>query len=287
MPAYREFNRKIASLRSMRRITRTMKMVSAGHLRRAQGAIARAGDYQRALRHWIEMAGAPPPAPAPKEGQSHALILVISSNRGLCGGYNARLSRAVLAWLAQEQSSWKSVRAAYIGNRAANVLKGKVPMRRIYTDVTMPPRIEDAVRIGTELDTLFHSRKFGHIFLAYTQFVSAMNCRPVVEPLLPFALPAAPATEQKGAAPRRLLMEPEPSIVAPYLWSQCVHYHVFRAMLESSASEYAARMMAMDVATTNIDKLISSTVQLRDTARQASITRELIEIVSGAESLAG
>ena len=287
MPAYREFNRKIASLRSMRRITRTMKMVSAGHLRRAQGAIAKAGDYQQALQQWIGRVGAPPPAPLSKKNHNQALILVISSNRGLCGGYNARLSRAVLAWFAQEQGNGKSIRAAYIGNRAAALLKGKIPLRRVYADIASPPRIDDAIRIGTELDTLFQSMKFGRIYIAYTHFVSALNSQPVVETLLPFAPPAASAPEPQGLRPRRIPMEPEASMVAPYLWSQCVHYHVFRAMLESAAAEQAARMMAMDVATTNIDKLIATTVQMRDTARQAAITRELIEIVSGAESLAG
>lgn len=294
MPSFREYTKKLQSLRSMRRVTRTMKMVAAGHLRRAQAALAHARLYRDELR---DIAGAV--AAAARDADSlrgaapgdlpNVLLVVITSDRGLCGGFNHNVVRRVDEWIREHQPRCRKLRASFIGQRGHAALRHRIEVRRVHDDVATPPDSSDALRIGLELCGLFRAGKYHEIHMAYTRFYSPMRHEAVIERLLPFDRPSAPeaATGGKPARPVSFLMEPDPATLATRLMSVCVRFHLYDALLNSAASEHGARMLAMDSATGNIDKLSTRYTLLRNTARQAAITRELIEIVSGAEALKG
>ncbi len=291
MATFREFNVKLASLRSMRRITRTMRMVAAGHLRRTQEAFAHSTAYRDALRSILAEAAPaaprPPPPDAPVRTSRNALLLVLSSDRGLCGGFSGRLVEGVADWLEANRGRWRILRAAFWGRKAWRALRTRVETRGHYPGLPSPPEFDDAVRIGIEIDELFKSGKYAEIHLAYTRFRNVTAQEVTVERLLPFVPPAhAPERPRAGTTDlREKVYEPSREILAERLVMQCVRFHIYQAMLQSAASEHGARMMAMESATSNIDKLSAQYTLLRNTARQAAITRELNEIVSGAEAL--
>ena len=289
MPSFREYNKKLQSLRSMRRVTRTMKMVAAGHLRRAQSALARAERYGHALRDtaaWA-FAGAERVRPAlatAAAGPPNVLLVVVTSDRGLCGGFNHGVARKVEAWIGEHRGAFRLLRASFIGRRGHVELRHSLEVRRVHDDLDAPPDASDALRISLELCALFRTGKYQQIHVAYTKFVSAMRHEALIEQLLPSVPPKLPPGD---AGARKGLLEPDTETLANRVLARYVHFQVFRALLHSAASEHSARMLAMDSATGNVDKLATRYTLLRNTARQAAITRELIEIVSGAETLKG
>lgn len=291
MPSYRESSKKLQSLRSMRRVTRTMKMVAAGHLRRAQATLAQAdrvfADLRTMAAHVGPVAGLPCTLTRPGAEGGNALLLVVSSNRGLCGAFNNNIVRAAAAWAEAGQGHWRNIRASFVGRKAHAALKDRIEVRRLHEDLATRPEFADALRIGLELCALFQAGMYSEIHIAYTRFQSAMTCEAVVERLLP----ADPAALGGGPAPAptgpEITLEPDPKTLAERLMAKAVHLTIYRALCHSHASECGSRMVAMDGATNNIDKLATRTTLLRNTARQAAITRELVEIVAGAESLKG
>ncbi|MBU4461346.1 MAG: ATP synthase F1 subunit gamma [Verrucomicrobia bacterium] len=291
MPSYRESSKKLQSLRSMRRVTRTMKLVAAGHLRRAQTALVQAdrvfADLRTMAAHLGPAAGLPCTLAHPGADGGNALLLVISANRGLCGAFNNNIVRAAGAWAESGRGRWRNIRASFVGRKAHAALRDRIEVRRLHEDLASRPEFADALRIGLELCALFQAGMYSEIHIAYTRFQSAMTCEAVVERLLP----ADPAALGGGQAPApdgpAVLLEPDPQTLAERLMAKAIHLTIYRAMCHSHASECGSRMVAMDGATNNIDKLATRTTLLRNTARQAAITRELVEIVAGAESLKG
>jgi F-type H+-transporting ATPase subunit gamma len=291
MPSYRESSKKLQSLRSMRRVTRTMKMVAAGHLRRAQTTLAQAdrvfADLRTMATHVGPVAGLPCTLARPGEAGGNALLLVISSNRGLCGAFNNNLVRTAEAWIDAGRGHWRNIRASFVGRKAHAALRDKVEVRRLHEDLAARPEFADALRIGLELCALFQAGMYSEIRIAYTRFQSAMSCEAVVERLLPADPAALGGTPPSADSATSYLLEPDPQSLAERLMAKAIHLAIYRAMCHSHASECGSRMVAMDGATNNIDKLTIRTTLLRNTARQAAITRELVEIVAGAESLKG
>ncbi len=291
MASYREASKKLQSLRSMRRVTRTMKMVSAGHLRRAQETLARANrvfdDLRGMAAHVGPVGDLPCMLTQPGETGGNALLLVIGANRGLCGGFNNNIVRAALSWIDEGRERWRNVRASFVGRKPYMALRNRVEVRRLHEDLASRPEFADALRIGLELCALFQAGMYSEIHIAYTRFRSAMACEAVVERLLPADPAALGGGQADGAKGMTILLEPDPHTLAERLMAKAVHLTIYRAMCHSHASECGSRMVAMDGATTNIDKLTTRTTLLRNTARQAAITRELVEIVAGAETLKG
>ena len=291
MATYREYNKKIQSLRSMRRVTRTMKMVAAGHLRRAQESLARADRSFEDLRTIAAQLGPMPDLPCALaragEAGGNVLLLVISANRGLCGGFNNNVVRAVEDWMSARRGQWRNIRASFVGRKAHTALRHRIEVRRFHDDLAPRPEFSDALRIGLELCALFQAGMYAEIHVVYTRFRSAMTHEPIVERLLP-ANPALLGGVGPGAGGRRTpVLEPDPQTLAERLIAKAIYLTIYRAMCHSHASECGARMVAMDGATSNIDKLNTRYTLLRNTARQAAITRELVEIVAGAEALKG
>ncbi len=287
MPNFREYNARLTQLLNMRRVTLAMKMLSTTKLARAQLAQARAVEFARdwdRLVHVAAQAAGPSRDPllAPRPQREAAFLLLVTSDMGLCAGFNNNLVHKVHAWLDENRGRYKFLRFSFCGRKGYNFFREKVEVRTYYEGVTRRPDFGQALRIGREVFTAFAEHKYDEVFIAYNRFHSAMTQEPVIEQVLPLA--PLPADADARPAPFTL-MEPAPEQLLPALLEQQVYLRVFAALLANAAGEHGARMTAMDNATKNIDKLCDTYTLLRNRARQNAVTTELIEVVSGAEAL--
>lgn len=288
MPGFREYNAKLAGLRSMRRVTSTMKMVSATHLQRAQNELRRAGAYGAALRGALAKVYRPEDEDARQRLGSRAevrngLIVVFTSNRGLCGAFNATVYRGVQKWVDENRGRYSILRGSFCGRKGWLALRHRLEVRSHYDDAVDHPNVEDACRIGRGIGHAFMDHRYDEIFLAYNHFVSPLTQELRIERLLPLDPPAA-ATDTEGD---ELIREPKgPALVERLLMSWSC-FRIFEAFLHNAASEHGARMTAMENANTNINKMDEQYTLLRNRARQSAITTELNEIVGGAEAMKG
>lgn len=280
MGSFREFGQKITALKGMGRVTRTMKMVASGYYRKAQIMLNTAGAYNLRLEELCRDA-LPPEKPVARGRR--AVLLVISANRGLCGGYNGAVARKVMAWTAEHGSAYEKVSYVYIGKKAATILKESCPSPYVYETKSALPALEQNVRTGLSLLAHHRDGEYDDLFMVYTKSINAVKSEPVVEQLLPFVLPAG--RPGKSIADRMIL--PETSVFGAHLKEQLIISRIYLAAVNSATAEQAARRLAMENASANIEKMILRYTLLRNSARQSSITRELSEIVSGAESLKG
>jgi len=210
-------------------------------------------------------------------------MLVVSSNRGLCGGYNGAVARKVTAWTAENGSAYEKVSYVYIGKKAATLLKNSFPSPYVYELKAALPTLEQNVRTGLSLLAHHRAGEYDDLFMVYTKSINAVRSEPIVEQLLPFVVPAGHAG--KTTVDRIIL--PDAGVFGAHLKEQMIISRIYLAVVNSATAEQAARRLAMENATANIEKMILHYTLLRNSARQSSITRELSEIVSGAESLKG
>jgi F-type H+-transporting ATPase subunit gamma len=284
MPSLKVLRKRIASVRSTQQITRAMKMVAAAKLRRAQEAAERARPYAAKLTEMFSAvaAGIDPeahPLLARRE-ERRVDLLVVTSDRGLCGGYNGNLFRHAASFLRPRQAA--EVGFAIVGRKGVEFYKRRNV--RILTQhlgiLTTAPRAM-AEALAKELTARFVAEETDAVYLVYNRFRSAIAQVPSVVPLLPIAPPAT------DAAPADYIYEPpQPELLARLL-PRYIEALVTQALLEAIASEHAARMTAMGNATSNASDMIASLTLSMNRARQATITKELMEVVGGAEALKG
>ena len=278
-------------MKSTQKITKAMKMVSAAKLRRAQNAIVAARPYARALDQMIA------DLVSRSEGISHPLltsrpvrrveILAITSDRGLAGGFNANVIRRV-GRFAYERDRSTSLRLTTAGRKGLEAFRRRhLEIRKDHAGFFNRLSYESARGLAEELTAEFLEDRVDQVLLVYNEFVSAITQRVVLTPLLPFERPAPAEGQQPGGLRSLIDFEYEPSkeAVLDRLLPQAVAIRVFRALLESVASEHGARMSAMENATSNAEDAISRLTLNYNRTRQAVITKELMEIVSGAEAL--
>ncbi|MDD5706998.1 MAG: F0F1 ATP synthase subunit gamma [Kiritimatiellae bacterium] len=285
MAGYRDFGIRLAAMGGMRRITTTMKLVSAAHLHRAQVALHAAEPYARALHATAVLLRRPAFAGhrlvAPAGQPDRVLLLVLSSNRGLCGAFNLNLARAVRRWLAKMRGQTNVLRASFYGRKGYNLLQHDVESHSAPQPMSDHPGVEDAGRILRACARDFLDGRFAEVYLSGNDYRSSAVQVPVVRRLLPLTLP----TESDADEPPELL-EPGAQAVferAALMWAEL---QLVTALLHSSAGEHAARVLAMENASSNLRSLESELTLLRNRARQAAITTELGEVVGGAEALA-
>jgi F-type H+-transporting ATPase subunit gamma len=293
MASLRDIRKRIRSVKSTQKITKAMKMVSAAKLRRAQNAIVAARPYARALDSMIA------DLVSRSEGISHPLltsrpvrrveILAITSDRGLAGGFNANVIRRVARY-AYERDRSSSLRLTNVGRKGLEAFRRRhLEVRKDHPGFFNRLSYETARELAEELTAEFLEDRVDQVLLVYNEFVSAITQRVVLTPLLPFERPA-PAESQSTTGLRSLIdfeYEPSKQAVLDRLVPQGVAVRVYRAFLESVASEHGARMSAMESATNNADDAISRLTLTYNRTRQAAITKELMEIVGGAEALKG
>ena len=288
MANFREYNAKIRQLQNMRRVTLAMKMLSTTKLARAQEAMARAQAFDREWSGLVRQvagvgSGGRNPLMKPRERPESAYVLMITSDMGLCGGFNNNLIRATAAWLAERRERYRILRFGFCGRKGYQFGRDRVEVRAYYEDAVRRPDFGLAARIGQEIFETYAEGKYDEVYLARNRFFSPLWQEPVVERILPVDLDAVPPPE--NGVPPYVLLEPKPTQLLPHLLARHVGHRIFAALLENASGEHAARMSAMDSASKNIDSLCGTYTLLRNRARQASITTELIEVVSGAEAL--
>lgn len=285
MATLKVIRKRISSIRNTQQITKAMKMVSAAKLRRAQEAAVEARPYADKMADLLKnlssrVSRAAHPLLTTREEKRIQLVLV-TSDRGLCGGYNANLIRAAEAFI-RSHGAGKEITLSFVGRKGADYYRrrrGEGGDR--YTNfLSMAP--EDlAEEIAAKLTSLFVDGQSDAVYLLYSHFRSALSQVPTLEKILPVALNDTEETDQLT----EYLYEPGVEELLSSLLPKITEIKIQRALLEATASEHGARMTAMDSATTNASKMMGSLTLQMNRARQASITRELMEIVGTAEAL--
>jgi F-type H+-transporting ATPase subunit gamma len=294
MPSLKDLKVRINSVKSTQKITSAMKMVAAAKLRRAQEAAEAARPYAERMERMLgslaaSMAGregAPALLAGNGRDQVH-LVVVMTSDRGLCGGFNSSIVRATRRKVRELREQGKQVKLFCVGRKGRDQLKrdlGDIIIGHME-DVGRPKLAFPAANeIGVKLVQLFEQGEFDVCYLAYNKFKSAMTQIVTFLQLIPFAVPEDRAKGQaKGDVSYEY--EPDETEILEALLPRNLGVQVFRALLENSASEQGARMTAMDNATRNAGDMINKLTIFYNRSRQAYITKELIEIISGAEAV--
>lgn len=287
MANLRDIKRRIASIRSTQKITSAMKMVAAAKLRRAQDAIQNARPYAVRMRSTlIEVSRGTLEESHPlliaHEDRKALEVIVVTSNRGLAGAFNSNVLKAAEAVLAKREGEFERVGLTLLGKKATDYFRRRRTSQISFAspikgDVTY----DQAADVARDLARRYVAGELDEVILVYSEFVSTMTQRPTVSQLLPFQPPEAQASDE--ALPYEI--EPDPEALLAALVPKAVEVEVFRALLENQAGEHAARMTAMESATKNTQDLIESLTLQYNRARQAAITSELVEIVTGAQAL--
>lgn len=290
MPSIQDLRRRIRAVRNMQQVTRAMKMVSAAKLRRAQGRVIAARPYANKMVEVLQNLAARAEGYThpllEQRGDDHLVLVLITADRGLCGAFNTNLIRAAQQFLHQHQD--QQVELFTIGRRGRDFFRRRqIPIREQYINVT-DKQVEfvDAQKIAGKLIHDFSDREQGidGVFMIYNEFKSVMQQRVVLEQLLPLGGFKSQEERVRETFIDYLYEQPPAEIFASLL-PHYVETQIYRALLESSASEHGARMVAMDAATNNAKELIETLTLHMNRARQSHITKEIIEIVSGAAAL--
>jgi F-type H+-transporting ATPase subunit gamma len=285
MATLKVIRKRISSIRNTQQITKAMKMVSAAKLRRAQEAAVQARPYADKMTELLRNLA------ARVEREAHPLLrareerkiqlLLFTSDRGLCGGYNANLIRAAESFIRREGSG-KEVNLVLIGRKGADHFRRRrVPIVDRHVNILAVSAQALAAEIAQKVIERFISGEADAVYILYSHFRSALSQVPTLEKLLPVEI-AETENPDQGT---EYLYEPGAEALLGSLLPTFVEVAVFRALLEATASEHGARMTAMDSATTNASKMMGTLTLQMNRARQASITRELMEIVGTAEAL--
>jgi F-type H+-transporting ATPase subunit gamma len=285
MATLKAIRKRISSIRNTQQITKAMKMVSAAKLRRAQEAAVAARPYAEKMTDLLKnlaarvTSNAHPLLTAREE--KRILLVLLTSDRGLCGGYNANLIRAAEAFI-RRQSGEKEVQLTLVGRKGADYFRRRrAEIADRYINILATPPDVLAVEIAEKLIHRFVSGETDAVYILYSSFRSALSQVPTLEKLLPVTVTATAEVEQLT----EYLYEPGIQEILASLLPKITEVAVKRALLEATASEHGARMTAMDSATTNASKMMGTLTLQMNRARQASITRELMEIVGTAEAL--
>lgn len=299
MPSLKDLRVRITSVKSTQRITSAMKMVAAAKLRRAQEQAEAARPYAVRMERMLgslaasvtNPAGAPPLLAGTGQDNVH-LIVVMTTDRGLCGGFNTNIARWTRNRVRTLVAEGKQVKLLIVGRKGLGILRGEFRDRIIDTieDAARPaPAFATADAIAGRIATMFADGEFDVCTVVYNQFRSALSQVVTPQQLIPFTQPDDGAIEAEEAGETDMSAsyeyEPDETEILAELLPRNLAIQIFRAMLESFASEQGARMAAMDNATRNAGELIDRLTINYNRTRQAFITKELIEIISGAEAL--
>ncbi|MFZ5641408.1 MAG: ATP synthase F1 subunit gamma [Bacillota bacterium] len=282
MASARDIRRRIKSIKSTQQITKAMKMVAAAKLRKSQDRVIAARPFAGKIKEVLARLA------VSNSGVSHPLLevrpvknilyVVITADRGLCGGYNANVLRKAH----HEIATFENVSLTAIGRKGRDYFRRRgFDIKTEFVGIGEEIPFSLAREISQILINYYEKQVFDEVYLVFTEFVSAMTQRPTTMKLLP----AEPPAEGEGAAAVDYIYEPSPEELLNELLPTYVETTVYRAMLESKASELGARMTAMGSATDNAAELINKLTLSLNRARQAAITKEISEIVGGANAL--
>ena len=287
MASLRDIRRRIASVRKTQQITRAMRMVAAAKLRRSQDAIESARPYARYMRATLEAVAASlgnaaeHPLLVPRERVRRLELLVVTSDRGLCGAFNSNVLKYAEALRCEREAQVEEIGYTLLGRKGLEFVRRR---RRVVSEGYVAlgnVRYGHAEAVAEPLMSRYVAGELDEVVLVYSEFVSALTQRPTEVRLLPFTSEGAAA--QEFGPP--IHFEPRADRLLALLAPKAIEVEIYRALLESQAGEHAARMTAMESATRNTEEMIDLLTLTYNRARQAAITKELVEIVSGAEAL--
>jgi F-type H+-transporting ATPase subunit gamma len=297
MPSLKDIRGRIGSVRNIAQITRAMEMVAASRMKRAQDAILAARPYSDELRSALRrVAGAAgvteetDPLLARRPVRRIGLI-VVTTDRGLAGSLNANAIRAVLRWIGARLERTNGdepveVAAITVGRKGRDALRrAGIPIAAHFPGLGDRPSFSDVTPLARLVTEDFVEGRFDEIAIAYSTFVTTLSQRPEIQTVLPVVQPEMEEEEERTND--EYLFEPSAEDVLNRLLPHYVAINIYRAILENNASEQSARMIAMRNSTDNANELIEDLTLVYNKTRQATITREMIEIASGAEALGG
>jgi len=292
MPSLKDIRRRISSIKNTQKITRAMKLVSAAKFARANAAVVAARPYAHAfdemLKRLLAEVGDKVSSPLMEDRpEGKALIAILSTDRGFCGSLNSNLFKAVSGFVQAKKGAHVAVDVVAWGKRARLFAqKNQLQVIESREKVLDKPSYDMARQVAADLTQKFLNGDYDSIYVAFVEFRSALSQSPKVAKLLPMVRPSVASGEGETVAGQSgVLIEPNAQLMVEGLLKRAVASSVFRLLLEGAASEHGARMTAMDSATNNANEVLRKMNIQYARARQAAITKELIEITSGAQAL--
>ena len=293
MPNLKDLKTRISSVKSTRKITSAMKMVAASKLRRAQELAESSRVYAESLSLILSsLSGGSkdnsdlPEVLVGRENPKAALLIINSSDRGLCGGFNSSLFRSAIAWIKDKKSQGIEVKLMPIGKKASAFYKrSELEVLENFEDINTNDRqLEVSENVKNKISELFESQAIDEVSILYNKFVSAIAQEPTFKSLIPLEQSQSEENSEESTN-SSFEFEPDKNELLEYLIPRNFMTQIYGSILESSAAEHAARMTSMDNATRNAGDMIDSLTMTYNRTRQAVITKELIEIISGAEAV--
>jgi F-type H+-transporting ATPase subunit gamma len=290
MPSLKEIKKRITSVKNTRQITKAMKMVSAAKLRRAQENVVAARPYARKIEEVLQRLARSQdmdghPLLESREAKKVLLVLV-TSDRGLCGGFNSNISKAADRFAKEKKSESAEVAVMCVGRKGYEFMKSRQTVQKTYTGLLSKPNYQAAANLAQEIIDGYAAEEYDSVYLIFNSFRSVMTQDITIQQLLPIAPPQASNDLVDEYVPE-YIYEPSKSALLAELLPKYIEVTIFKSMIESVASEHGARMTAMDSASKNASEMIGKLTLQYNRARQAAITKELLEIISGAESIKG
>jgi F-type H+-transporting ATPase subunit gamma len=291
MASLRDIRKRIRSVKNTRQITKAMKMVAAAKLRRAQDTAVAARPYARTLDNMVAgilgrsgAQGFSHPLLESRPDKKRIAVFAVTSDRGLAGGFNHSISRRVLHFI-KEHSAQQEVLLFTLGRKGNEFFRNRqTPICKDFPGLMSNVSHAAAQDIAKEVTQRFLDKEVDAVFVCFNEFVSAISQKVRMVQLLPFE---PPTTEAQSSSAMEPLYEPSRQEVLNHLVPRALSVRLYRALLESVASEHGARMTAMESATNNAGEMLDKLSLFYNRTRQAAITRELVEIVSGAQALGG
>jgi len=298
MANLKDLRLRISSVKSTQKITSAMKMVAASKLRRAQAAAEEGRPYAERMERMLgeltssmsSLDGAPTLLAGTGVNDSH-LVVVITADRGLCGGFNSSIIRNTITKINELQAKGKKVKLLCLGRKGSDALKREFSHQIISTFEGLTKDGVDFTSIrdvASNLVERFEAEEFDVCTIIYNKFISVISQQVSIQQIIPFPVPKVEVTDAESADKNQTgtyLMEPSEEEILDDLLPRNLSVQLYKALLESNASEHGARMSAMDNATRNAGDMLDGLTMTYNRTRQAVITSELIEIISGAEAL--
>jgi F-type H+-transporting ATPase subunit gamma len=288
MASLKSIKKRIVSVKNTRQITKAMKMVSAAKLRRAQENVVAARPYAKKLGEVLQslatnLEGDLHPLLEKREAKK-LLLIVLTSDRGLCGGFNTNLCKAADRFIKEKTDSYEQISVMTVGRKGYEFLKSRYTVYKNFSNVLAKPNYQTAVMLAQEVIDGFVAGEYDQVELLYNSFRTVMTQDITFQQMLPVEPEVIGVADE---TPVEFIYEPSVSDLLAEILPKNIEVQLFKAMLETVAGEHGARMTAMDSASKNANEMIGKLTLQYNRARQAAITTELMEIISGSESIKG
>jgi F-type H+-transporting ATPase subunit gamma len=288
MASLKSIKKRIVSVKNTRQITKAMKMVSAAKLRRAQENVVAARPYARKLGEVLQslagnLEGDLHPLLEKREAKK-LLLIVVTSDRGLCGGFNANLCKTAERFIKENKDVYEQVSLLTVGRKGHEFLRNRHTIYKNVSNVLAKPSYQTAALLAQDVIEGYQAEEYDQVVLLFNAFRTVMSQDITFQQLLPVVQEEKTVADE---APVEYIYEPSVGELLAEILPKNIEVQIFKAMLESVAAEHGARMTAMDSASKNANEMIGKLTLQYNRARQAAITTELMEIISGAESIKG